>query len=406
MKQYLFLLFLALTCNLYGQETLLKPGNRFPDILIKELSNAPTKEFYLNRDGKKSYYILNFWGTWCSPCIPEMDSLAIYQKLFNDKIQVIAISDDDENRKAAFLKKRPSGIWLATDTAYTLYNMLNLAYVGQSVIIGPDKKIVSVVRTDSINRFLLNRLLKGDKIPVSAGFKEIGISTKGDPFGIDSLTTHSISIRGYKKGQRSMGQLYFEGPFKHRRATWYNASIGLLYRAAYGIKTYQQQEFYDASVKPEEINNHNLKDTSALYCVDILVAEHQKDSLYQMLQKFLPMYLPVKARSERRMIPVYVLKRITDGTNSLPVSVAKESSYSFSGRGYNGIKVTLANFASDYLSNELTLPVVDETGLNGFFDIKTEVSVRDIENIKQSIEKLGLKVEKTTREMNVIVYYK
>ena len=118
------------------------------------------------------------------------------------------------------------------------------------------------------------------------------------------------------------------------------------------------------------------------------------------------MYLPVKARPEKRMIPVYVLKRITDAANSLPVSVAKESSYSFSGRGYNGVKVTLANFASDYLSNELTLPVIDETGLNGFFDIKTQVNVRDIENIKQSIEKLGLKVEKTTREMNVIVYYK
>lgn len=395
-----------LTYESYCQEPILKVGNRFPDILITGLSNAPIKEFYLNRDGKKSYYILNFWGTWCSPCIPEMDSLAVYQKKYDQKIQVIAISDDDEARKNAYLKKKPSAIWLATDTAYTLYNMLNLAYVGQSLIIGPDKKIVSIVRTDSINHHFLKRLLKGEDLPVSAGFKETSVSAKEDPFGIDSLTTHSITIRGYKKGQRSMGQLHFTGPYKGRRATWYNVGIGFLYRAAYGINTYQQQEFYDSSVNPAEVNSHNMKDTNALYCVDILVNEQQKDKLYQMLQQFLLMHLPIKARPERRSIPVYVLKRITNTANNIPVSTAKESSYSYSGRGYSGTKVTIANFAADYLSNELILPVVDETGLTGFFDITTQVDVRDVESIKQSLEKIGLKVEKTKREMDVIVYYK
>ena len=49
--------------------------------------------------------LLNFWATWCAPCIDELPSLQALQKLRPD-IQVFAVSiDDDPDAYAAFLKQ-------------------------------------------------------------------------------------------------------------------------------------------------------------------------------------------------------------------------------------------------------------------------------------------------------------
>ena len=50
--------------------------------------------------------VLNFWATWCPPCIEEMPSLVQMQKKMQDKgITVLAVSvDDDGNDYHKFLK--------------------------------------------------------------------------------------------------------------------------------------------------------------------------------------------------------------------------------------------------------------------------------------------------------------
>lgn len=406
MKKNFGFLLLVIHMYSYSQETLLKPGSSFPDIVINHITNAPVKEFYLNKVKDNKFYILNFWGTWCTPCIPEMDMLSKLQKANAGKLQVIAISDDNEERKANYLTKKPSSIWLATDTSYTLYNMLNLAYVGQSAIISPDKKIATVVRTDSINQQMIDRLLRGDRIQMSAGLKEAFVQTGSEMFDVDSLTDHSFVIRGYKKGRRRMGQTYPNGPYQGRRLTWFNVSPGLLYRAAYGIKSYGKQELYDSMVTERDVQTHDMTQTKGLYCIDLLVQPQQKDSLYLLLREYLNRSLPVKARPGKKKMQVYVLKQKTGTALTIRPSVAEKTIYNFSGRGFEGQMVTLADFAADYLTNELGLPVVDETGLQGFYDITTKVELRDAENVRKSIETLGLIVEKAEREVHVITYYR
>lgn len=40
--------------------------------------------------------VLNFWATWCLPCLEEVPSLVQLQKKFSDKITVLAVSVDDD----------------------------------------------------------------------------------------------------------------------------------------------------------------------------------------------------------------------------------------------------------------------------------------------------------------------
>lgn len=59
----------------------------------------------LLKDNEASYYILNFWASWCPPCIKEMKSLNTLQKK-NSDIRVITISQDKElSTSIDFFKK-------------------------------------------------------------------------------------------------------------------------------------------------------------------------------------------------------------------------------------------------------------------------------------------------------------
>jgi hypothetical protein len=112
---------------------------------------------------------------------------------------------------------------------------------------------------------------------------------------------------------------------------------------------------YDSSVNRKDLNN--------LFCVDVLVRHDQSNSLHFFLKQALPANLQVKVRLKDKLLPVYVLRKRTDTTLNLPLSKATAISYSFSGNGFKGEKMTLSAFAAHYLTNELDLPVIDETGL-------------------------------------------
>jgi thiol-disulfide isomerase/thioredoxin len=157
----------------FGQGLSLKTGDHFPNYILRPIINAPIKEYDITKENKK-FLILNFWGTWCVPCIPEMGSLNKLQETYKDKIHVIAVSNETTDRLTNYLKRRPTKIWLASDTSFFLYNGFGFNYVGQSVIIDGDNKIIALVRTDSINNKFISNLINGLTVKSSA---ETGIDS-------------------------------------------------------------------------------------------------------------------------------------------------------------------------------------------------------------------------------------
>lgn len=56
-------------------------------------------------------YIINFWATWCAPCIKELPDFDSIAKTYPGKVKVLYIAmdfkDDLETKVLAFLKKKP-----------------------------------------------------------------------------------------------------------------------------------------------------------------------------------------------------------------------------------------------------------------------------------------------------------
>jgi peroxiredoxin len=79
-----------------------------------EWVNRPAPDFTVT-DSERSVHladyrgkviVLNFWATWCPPCVDEMPSLMQMQTRMADKVQVVAVSlDEDPDAYHRFLEQ-------------------------------------------------------------------------------------------------------------------------------------------------------------------------------------------------------------------------------------------------------------------------------------------------------------
>jgi len=96
---FVLVLVLAAGCNRGSHPTLV--GNAAPDFTVQDADRKVTLH-----DLRGKVVVLNFWATWCPPCVEEMPSLVKLQSNLKDRVVVLAVSvDEDERSYRAFLKK-------------------------------------------------------------------------------------------------------------------------------------------------------------------------------------------------------------------------------------------------------------------------------------------------------------
>lgn len=76
-------------------------GNPAPDFTVHDTDRTVTL-----RQFRGQVVVLNFWASWCPPCITETPSLVAMQQRLKDKgVIVVAISaDEDEQAYRRFIK--------------------------------------------------------------------------------------------------------------------------------------------------------------------------------------------------------------------------------------------------------------------------------------------------------------
>lgn len=99
---------------------------------------------------KDKVVILNFWASWCSPCVEEIPSLIKLVNEFNGKVQLVAISGDNSLEDIqVFLKSFPdlknSNIKIVWDQDRKLMQEFGISRLPESLILKGDRKLAKKI---------------------------------------------------------------------------------------------------------------------------------------------------------------------------------------------------------------------------------------------------------------------
>jgi len=88
--------------------------------------------------------VVNFWASWCEPCLHELPKLDVWNKEWAGKgARVVAISiDKDERNARQFVAKNNLGMTVWIDGPKGLARALNLPAVPTTYVIDRDGKVV------------------------------------------------------------------------------------------------------------------------------------------------------------------------------------------------------------------------------------------------------------------------
>lgn len=76
-------------------------GSKAMDFTVRDADRTVSLHDYRGK-----LVVLNFWATWCVPCVEEMPSLVRMQKQMGPKVTVIAVSiDENETAYHRFLRQ-------------------------------------------------------------------------------------------------------------------------------------------------------------------------------------------------------------------------------------------------------------------------------------------------------------
>ncbi|MDX1955396.1 MAG: redoxin domain-containing protein, partial [Chitinophagaceae bacterium] len=93
-------------CIVNAQTKSITVGDKCPDVPMK-LINYQQPELKIS-DFKGKIVILDFWATWCKPCVESFVKIDSLNKIYADKVQIMPVAYEDVKKVKPILDKLES----------------------------------------------------------------------------------------------------------------------------------------------------------------------------------------------------------------------------------------------------------------------------------------------------------
>ena len=128
------------------------------------MSLKPWKEIkkkILKKKSDKKLFLINFWATWCPPCIKEIPELIRLKEKYKKDIEVVFISVDSNPSKVIpkFLKKNNfEDLVIFVDKKLTISKKLNVKIMPTTLLI--NNQLEELSRIEGYIDWLDKKILK------------------------------------------------------------------------------------------------------------------------------------------------------------------------------------------------------------------------------------------------------
>jgi uncharacterized protein (TIGR03435 family) len=384
---------LAAAATAQEQSSEPKLGESPPALSLAKLLQAPegAKTSWGNFKGK--VVVLEFWATWCGPCVAAIPHLNDLADQFKDQpVQFIAITDEDEKAITPFLKRRPIHAWVGLDDNKSTFKRYGITGIPHTVVVDKKGKIAAITHPSGMSAQVLKDVLAGKKLALTPPSHSPGIRPGEVPYGSD-------------REQPALFQVLI-------RPTPTNAEVGSSMASANGALTICGNSAFDVlsscySISPVRImTNCPLPDGKFDFVVK--TASKSSEDARNWLRKAVESAFGLEAKRQTNDMEVWLLTAAQPADGLKPTASTGGSSSSSGPGRMEVVNGTIGSLAWT-LENRLGKPVIDETGLTNHYDFQLKWAGGGdehvaVEDLMQAVrEELGLELKAGSRPVEVLI---
>ncbi len=395
----------------------LQVGDKVPDVVIDNIINSPFSTARIS-DFKGKLLILDFWATWCAPCIASIPKLNALKDQFKGRVQFLPVTYQPEREVSTFLKKLESqkGYTIGTVTGDNelrkLFPHMGLPHyvwidengivksiTGLEAITAPNiEKAIAKVFTSLEQK---KDLLRPYDYKQAMLFNDNG-GTKAD------LVYHSLFTR-FISGINGGYSVYTDSVMG-RKITGRNQSVTTLYGLAYSSLGHFGRNRILFEVKdttPLKFDGGNLEDwlKDYTYCYELIVPPAMKTQAFDiMLQDLKNFFKDYTATVDKRKVKCLVLTR-TSNIDKLSSKGSKP------GSAFNGLGCQISNRELDVFTSKVgmlymqrsALPVVNGTNYKGKVDLNILADLGNVASMNTALKEYDLQFIEAEYDINMLV---
>lgn len=358
------------------------------------------------------FVIVDFWGTFCLPCISAFPKLENLQKRFGDSLQVLLVATDGYQRAKHFYdtrKKANEAMVLPCAINRGFVRYFQIKQVSTYVWIDDQGYIKAITDEQQLTEQNIADFIGGKKMMVREMEKTKLIDRNKSLFNaakeIDSnsviygsvFTKYLKGVRGVTKLARGDNRIYV-----------HNSPIIGLYMLAFGDTTGRvlysrvviESEHREKLMPPnkEEFNDWRVDNT---FCYELTVPETKKKDIYKIMREDLNRILGYNVYQEYRTQKCLVLKAEKNFRFLEDTAVVPKITYNSGGITLTNYPLTrLYDLISHYNQDKI---VLNETGLTGKIDITIQAIMNDVDALNMELKKYGLSLHHEDRQVQMLV---
>jgi len=158
---WIFLSLVLFNVQIYSQNYGLRIGQVPPELVYHSILEDETMN-YSGNDFRNSVYLIDFWATWCAPCIESIPHLnELVEKYKNKNIRFISITYEPEKLASQFLKEHPMKSDVGLDKDFKIFRSYNAWAIPNVVMINSKGKIAGRIHPTYLTTEVIDVLLSG-----------------------------------------------------------------------------------------------------------------------------------------------------------------------------------------------------------------------------------------------------
>lgn len=129
---------------------------------VKVSSFLQSSTFYSDIPEAK-LFMIEFWATWCGPCIAVSDYLEVLQKQFIQDLYILSLSQESKDRVQQFLKKRPGKFAYAIDYDGQTFEKYKVGELPFGILLNANSEVVWKGNPADLTPYQLRNLIRKNK---------------------------------------------------------------------------------------------------------------------------------------------------------------------------------------------------------------------------------------------------